>query len=148
MTLLEEAFQKENYRPISFSLNAVGHPTISLKVRNETATFLLDTGAASNILDEDFAKKIGLTLIPTGQKGGGAGGLIHDIYSVGNLEIYYEDLKFIFDQFFSMNFLSIKEAFKAKGVKDEFQGILGFGFFKQNNCFIDYTKNRIYVKTQ
>jgi hypothetical protein len=146
MTILEDAFKKENYIEIPFSFNGAGHPTIPFTMDNKTVTFLLDTGAASNILDLDFAKKMGLPLITTGQKGGGAGGLIHDIYSTGTVTFFYGNIKFSFDQFYAMNFDTIKEALKAKGVQDAFQGILGFGFFMHNNCFIDYAKNRIYIK--
>ena len=146
MTPLEEIFKKEGYTEIPFSFNGVGHPTINLKMNDFNVCFLLDTGAASNLIDIEFAKRIGLVLTATGQKGGGAGGLIHDIYSIGSTNLIYDNLIFSFDQFYAMNFDTIKQALKAKGVTDDFNGILGFGFFKKTNSFIDYTGNRIYVK--
>jgi hypothetical protein len=146
MTILEEAFEKEKYLEIPFSLNGAGHPTIPFTIGKKTVTFLLDTGAAQNILDLEFAQKLGFPLITTGQKGGGAGGLIHDIYSIGTVTFFYGDIKFSFDHFLAMSFDTIKLAMKTKGVQEDFQGILGFGFFKQNSCFIDYSKNRIFVK--
>jgi len=148
MTGLEKAFQKENYKEIAFSFNGVGHPTITFKIKTHNVSFLLDTGATSNILDMELAKKAGLQLVATGEKGGGAGGLIHDIYSVGSIELQFRELKFSFDQFFAMDFDTIKQAFKTKGVQGDFHGILGFEFFKKTSCFIDYAGNRIYVKTE
>lgn len=146
MKRIETAFKKEKYSVIPFSFNAVGHPTLSLQLKNESAIFLLDTGASNNLLDVSFANKLALPLVSTGQKGGGTGGLIHDIYSVGSIDLFYFDLQFSFDQFYAMDFDTIKQALKAKGVQEDFQGILGFDFFKKNSCFIDYANNRIFVK--
>ena len=146
MTIIEKAFKKENYVEISFSFNSVGHPVIPFTINNTTAIFLLDTGAAGNVLDIEFAQRLGMPLISTGEKGGGAGGLIHDIHSTGAVTFFYENIKFSFDEFYAMNFESIKFALTAKGVQEDFQGIFGFEFFKQNSCFIDYSKNRIFVK--
>jgi hypothetical protein len=145
---LEKAFAKENYLPIDFSLNEAGHPTIPLNLNNQRATFLLDTGATINVLDVDFARKLSLPLTLTGETGGGAGGLIEEIYKLGSLELSHEDLTFSFDEFLAMSFDSIRQALQLKGVKDDFQGILGFDFFKKNKCFIDYAENRIFVKVK
>jgi len=145
MTILEEAFVKENYFEISFSLNGAGHPTIPFTIDDETVIFLIDTGAASNILDLEFCKKKGIPLTPTGQKGGGAGGLNLDTYSTGAITYFYETIKFS-HEFYAMEFDSIREALKAHGIQDEIQGFLGFDFLKPNSSFIDYSKNRIFVK--
>ncbi len=72
MTILEKAFKKENYVEISFSFNSVGHPIIPFTINDTTAIFLLDTGAACNVLDIEFAQRLGMPLISTGEKGGGA----------------------------------------------------------------------------
>ena len=147
MSLIDEAFRQESYQAIPFTLNGAGHPTIELQIKDETAVFLLDTGAASSLLDVEYAKKLSLPItILVGETGGGAGGMIHEIYSIGELDLFYGEIKFPFDQFLAMDFKTIKQALTAKGVEEEFQGILGFGFFKNNNCFIDYSKNRIFVK--
>lgn len=147
MTQLEQAFQKENYFPINFTLNGVGHPCIEFTLNNQPVIFLLDTGAASNLLDSGFATRLGIPLIPTGQKGGGAGGLVSDIYSIGNLQLQYRELAFNISPFFAMDWTTILATLKAKGVAEKFDGILGFGFFKQFQCFIDYASNRLYVKS-
>lgn len=75
MTAIEEAFAKEGYANLPFSVNGVGHPMIKATLANNVeANFLLDTGAAINLLDHEFAKGFDLKLTPTGEKGGGAGG--------------------------------------------------------------------------
>jgi hypothetical protein len=143
---LDEAFKNEGYLPIPFLFNGAGHPTVVLKYKETDVTFLLDTGAGENLLDTQFAKDIGLDLVPTGSKGGGAGGLIHDTYTVGGIALKYNDLLFSFEQFYAMDFDTIWEALETQGVKADFQGILGFPFFEMTKSYIDYMNKRIYAK--
>ncbi|MFM9907732.1 MAG: hypothetical protein ACKVOW_00215 [Chitinophagaceae bacterium] len=96
MKIFDDTFQTEKYKSIPFSFNKVRHPILSLTIKNESALFLLDKGAASDLLDVEFARKLSFPLTPTGQKGGGAGGPIHDVYLRGPLELFYNDIKFSF----------------------------------------------------
>jgi hypothetical protein len=143
---IEEAFIKEGYVSIPFSFNAAGHPVIKATLAdNVPANFLLDTGASINLIDYEFAKNLNLSLTPTGEKGGGAGGLIYDIFSIGELSLEISGQHFQFDSFFSMDFSSIIQALTANRIPGEIQGILGFGFFKMTKCFIDYSAERIFI---
>src|SRR4030095_6853431 len=144
---LEEAFKNEGYIPIPFLFNGAGHPTVVFKYKEIDVTFLLDTGAGENLLDAQFAKDIGLDLVATGTKGGGAGGLIHDTYSIGEIAFRYNDLVFSFEQFYAMDFETIRQALETQGVKADLQGILGYSFFEMTKSYIDYVNRRIYVKT-
>jgi hypothetical protein len=144
---IEEAFAREGYVTIPFTFNGAGHPLIKATLAdNVDANFLLDTGAAINLLDYDFAKGHNLRLTATGEKGAGAGGLAYDIFSLGKFSIKISGQNFKFDSFFSMDFSSIKEALTSRGVAEEIQGILGFGFFKMTKCFIDYSADRIFIR--
>jgi hypothetical protein len=143
---IEEAFTNEGYVSIPFSFNAAGHPLIKATLANNVeANFLLDTGASINLLDYEFAKELNLSLTLTEGKGGGAGGLISEIYSLDNILLEIGGQHFKFDSFFSMDFSSMKEALIVTGVTEEIQGILGFGFFQMTKCFIDYAGSRIFV---
>src|SRR5688572_32466407 len=143
---IEEAFTREGYVSIPFLFNGVGHPLIKATLANNVqANFLLDTGAAVNLLDYQFAKELKLNLAPTGEKGGGAGGLTYDIFSLEKISLEVSGQHFRFDSFFSMDFSSIKEGLTSRGVTEEIQGILGFGFFKMTKCFIDYSADRIFI---
>ena len=143
---IEEAFAGEGYVSIPFSFNGVGHPLIKATLANNVeANFLLDTGASINLLDYEFAKEFNLNLTPTGEKGSGAGGLDYDIYSLENFSLEIGGQHFRFDDFFSMDFSSIKEALTSREVNEEIQGILGVGFFKMTKCFIDYSAGRIFI---
>lgn len=143
---IEEAFKKEGYISIPFSFNGVGHPIIKATLSNNVqANFILDTGASINLLDYEMAKELETNLIPTGEKGAGAGGLAYDIYGIDMFSLEISGQHFIFDNFFSMDFFSIKESYSSRGVPEEIHGILGFGFFKMTNCFIDCSDERIFI---
>jgi hypothetical protein len=145
---IEEAFKNDGYIPIPFLFNGAGHPTVVFKYKESDVTFLLDTGAGENLLDTQFAKDIGLDLVATGTKGGGAGGLIHDTYSIGEIAFRYNDLVFSFEQFYAMDFDTIWQALETQGTEANLQGILGFSFFEMTKSYIDYVNRRIYVKTK
>lgn len=143
---IEEAFTKEGYVSIPLSFNGAGHPLIKATLANNVqANFLLDTGASINLLDYEFAKALKLNLAPTGEKGGGAGGVMYDVFSIGKISLEICGQHFGFDSFFSMDFSSIKEALTSREVPEEIHGILGFGFFQMTKCFIDYSANRIFI---
>jgi len=143
---IEEAFIKDGYTPVPFYFNGAGHPTVVLKYNEQDVTFLLDTGASSNLLDTQFAKDLGLDLLETGTKGGGAGGLTLDVYTLGVITFQYNDLSFSFDEFLAMDFETIRQSLESHGVAPDFQGILGFSFFEMTKSYIDYVNRRIYVK--
>lgn len=142
---IEEAFAREGYVSIPFSFNVAGHPLIKATLANVQVNFLLDTGASINLIDYVLAKELNLNLVPTGEKGSGAGGLTCDIFSIGNISLEVSGQHFKFDSFFSMDFSSIKQALTSNEIAEEIQGILGAGFFKMTKCFIDYSADRIFI---
>lgn len=146
MKTIEEAFLAEGYVSIPFSFNGAGHPLITATLAdNVQANILLDTGASANLLDYDFAKELGVNLIPTGEKGGGAGGLTLDLFSIEEVSLEIGGKHFQFDNFLAMDFTSIKHSLISSGLTADFQGILGFGFFKMTKSFIDYSADRIFI---
>ncbi len=146
MNALEKAFISEGYVSVPFSFNGAGHPMVKATLGNDVgANFLLDTGASANLLDYEFAKELNLNLTPTDEKGGGAGGMTIDLFTIDEISIEIGGQHFKFDSFGAMDFSSIKESLASHGVFDEIQGILGVGFFKKTKCFIDYSDNRIFV---
>lgn len=143
---IEEAFLKEGYVSIPFTLNGAGHPIIKATIADKVqANILLDTGASANLFDYEFAKELGLHLTPTGEKGGGAGGLTLDIFTIDEVSLEINGQHFTFDNFLSMDFETIKQSLISSGLSADFQGILGFGFFKMTKCFIDYSSDRIFI---
>lgn len=146
MKRIDEAFLSEGYVSIPFNFNGAGHPIITATLADNIQTnILLDTGASANLLDYDFAKELGINLIPTGEKGGGAGGLTLDVFSIEEVLLEIGGRNFRFDNFLSMDFTSIKDSLISSGLTADFQGILGFGFFKTTKSFIDYSADRIFI---
>ena len=146
MKTIEEAFIKEGYVSIPFSYNGAGHPIIKVTLANNVqANILIDTGASANLLDYDFARELELNLTPTGEKGGGAGGLTYDLFTIDKFSMEINGHHFKFDSFLAMDFSSIRNSLSINGITEDFKGILGFGFFKMTKCFIDYSADRIFI---
>jgi hypothetical protein len=149
MKAIEDAFIKSGYVNIPFTFKGSGHPLVRVTMANNVETnILVDTGASANILDYDFAKELGLNLIPTGEKGGGAGGATIDVFIIEVVTMEIGDQKFKFNDFLAMDFTTIRESLKAHGLSADFQGYLGFGFFKMTKSFIDYSHDRIFILNQ
>jgi len=146
MNKIEEAFSDEGYVSIPFTFNGAGHPMIGATFAGSIkANILLDTGASINLLDDEFASGLGLTLTPTGEKASGAGGVSSDIFSLGEVSFEVSGHQLIIDNFYSMDMSSMNEALTSEGISGELNGLLGVGFFKMTKCFIDYSDNRIFV---
>lgn len=149
MEAIDEAFIKSGSVSIPFTFNGAGHPLIRVMLANQVETnILIDTGASANLLDYDFAKELGLNLIPTGEKGGGAGGATLDVFVVEEVSMEIGGRHFKFNDFLAMDFTTIRESLTAHGLSADFQGYLGFGFFKMTKCFIDYSEDRIFILNQ
>ena len=143
---IEAAFLQQGYTFANFTLNGAGHPILAVELEGQVQTnILLDTGASANLLDYHFAQQLGLNLRPTGTKGAGAGGVINEVYSIDAVSLNIQGELFVFDNFLAMDFASIKQSLIANGLAANFDGILGFGFFKTTACFIDYAADRIFM---
>lgn len=143
---IESAFIGEGYVNIPFLFNGAGHPMIKVTIADNVQTnILLDTGASANLLDYDLARSLELKLTPLEEKGGGAGGHALDLFTIDEVLLEISGQHFKFDNFLSMDFTSMKAALISNGVEADFQGILGFGFFKMTKCFIDYSDDRIFI---
>ena len=133
---IEEAFISEGYASIPFSFNAAGHPLIKAKLFNNVeANFLLDTGASINLLDYEFAKELGLTQTPTGEKGGGAGGLNYDIFNVGKISLEASEQHFRFDSLFFNGLLFNKRSFNIKRSHRRDPGHFRLWLFQNDKMF-------------
>ena len=64
------------YRQVTLTRNGVGHFQASGTVAGHSISILIDTGAASTLLDVTVARKLGLSLAKLDMRGGGAGSCI------------------------------------------------------------------------
>ena len=80
---IEAAIIRDRDVSIPFSFNGAGLPVINAMLSGDIEeNIVLDTGASSNLLDYELAKRLELNLAPTGEKGDGAGGLTYDMFII------------------------------------------------------------------
>src|SRR4051794_6181342 len=70
------------YRRVPLRMNGVGHFQASGSVAGHPIDVLIDTGAASTLLDVAVARRLGIGLAKLDLRGGGAGGADLEIFLV------------------------------------------------------------------
>ncbi|MDX1939853.1 MAG: pepsin/retropepsin-like aspartic protease family protein [Saprospiraceae bacterium] len=117
-------------------------PVVAVEIGGQTLHFALDTGAGANLIDEKY-----LNILPKESYRKGMGeelrGVDKNVRPVTATTIYnmqlgatdFNDMKFLFTD------LSHLES--TAGLKID--GILGFSFFQQIKCSINYPKQQLYI---
>ena len=143
---MHEYLQQQGYTAIPLFRNEVGHFRINVILQGFPTHFILDTGAASSVLDMAFAEKNEFIVEKTDLQGGGVGTSALDIYRVhldsfivGNLEIgewelYIADLQ------------HVKKSMMMKGIRQLADGVLGADILLLYQAVIDYGSQQLYLK--
>jgi hypothetical protein len=143
---LKKFLIKKGYTPFPFVLNELGHPKIEAAINKIPGTFLVDTGAAGNVIDAAFAGKIGLSFTDTGIKGGGVGGIHLDVFQAQGAELSILNIVFKGVDWFVMDLSEVKKGLQQKGDDGKVEGIIGFSVFKKYKAVIDYKTNLLFLK--
>jgi hypothetical protein len=122
------AFELAGSRPI---------PVVQAKINGKGPfSFILDTGAAGTVLDEDFAKTLGIALgaeQPIGDPSGAPGIVAHEV-EIESIEV--GDAKF-------RGISGVAMDRKRFDPGQELKGIIGLPVFAENLLTLDYPKKEI-----
>lgn len=112
---------------------------VNIKVNGKPGVLLVDTGASKSLLDINKAEEYGFeTLFLSKNQYVGIGG-VTDIYVIYNYKIEGPWVTFL-----GADLSEIQEFFNKDDVK--IIGILGVDFLENNNCTLDFSKNKLYIK--
>ena len=78
---------KENYQQVPLSRSSLGHFHTPGSLNGHPVVVLIDTGAASTVVDLGSAHDLGLTANKLAVTGGGAGGASLEIYDLPNAKL-------------------------------------------------------------
>lgn len=116
-------------------------PIIKVKIGKKKLYFGLDTGAEVNLIDLSIKDKIDETLLSPLQieEIQGVDKVVHEVFathvsSTTVKDLDFDDMKYLFTD---MSHLRDNSTFQL-------DGLLGFPFFSQRKCSINYKKKRIY----
>ena len=114
---------------------------IKVKLNNRDANFLIDTGAASSLLDINQAIDYKFKINRTGHKFAGAGGL-SDQYRVTNYVFHHNtDQLMVYPLGADLKF--VVESFDEDGIT--VTGVIGSDFLKQHDAIIDYKNLQLII---
>lgn len=139
---------KKGYTAIPMRQSALGLLLLDVKVNNVPASFILDTGAGSTVVDIAYADKLNLVLQKDNAEftGAGAGGGGLEVVPAEGNKIEFGD-HIIHDLTFSVMslFEHVNETMLQLEVKEEFAGVIGVDILKPGKAIIDYSSMTFYL---
>ena len=144
---LNDFLIKRGYLATTFTQNGAGLLLINVTVNDIPGLFILDTGAATTVIDACQAERLNLVLQAENKSnsGGGAGGSgLEVIPSTGNT-IKIGDQTFPDFTLAIMSLEHAREALTQIGAAEEFVGILGVDVLKPAKAIIDYNTMTLYL---
>lgn len=114
---------------------------IHVKLNNRDANFLIDTGAASSLLDINQANDYNFKINKTQLRFAGAGGLSYQ-YKVTNY-IFHHDTDKLFVYPLGADLKFVVESFDDDGIS--IAGVLGSDFLERHDAIIDYRHETLII---
>lgn len=114
---------------------------IRLKLNNKDANFLLDTGAASSLLDINQANDYNFKINKTDLRFAGTGGLSYQ-YRITNYVFHHEsDKLFVYPLGADLKF--VIESFENEDMS--VAGVIGSDFLRSHDAIIDYKNEKLII---
>lgn len=138
---------REGFVAVPLQTSGVGHFHFQASLNGVPIEVLLDTGAASTVIDKAVADEMKLNLTPLGARGGGAGAGALAIWSVADASLEVGAVHLQGTQILAMDFLNIRAALAAKGVSAP-KMILGADVLRSRAAVIDYGNNTLFLQAE
>ena len=112
---------------------------VEIKVNGKEGKLLVDTGASKSLLDIGKAEEYGFKYLLLSEKQYVGIGGVTDIYVIYDYKIEGPWVTFL-----GADLIEIQEFFDDDRIN--IIGILGVDFLENNNCILDLSKNKLYLK--
>src|SRR5262245_19225604 len=122
-----------------------GHWLQVAELADQTLDVLLDTGAASTVVDLGFCRERMIPIKDTGQFGGGAGGVHLAIFAVEGVQFCLGEIPLKSDGVYALDLSHANEALVGKGA-EPVHAILGVDILTYHQAVIDYASGSLYLK--
>jgi hypothetical protein len=106
---------------------------------------LVDTGAASTVVDLSYCRSQGIPVRDTGRVGGGAGGITLSIHTLGDARLALEGLTVRSDGIFAIDLTHVNQGLAMKGA-DLVHAVLGADILRYHQAVIDYATLALFLK--
>lgn len=133
------------YHQIPLTGNGVGLFQTGGSIDNQPISVLIDTGAASTVIDRSLAERFGWALTPLPQRGGGAGGASLPLYLVEGRSLKLGGLTAQAAALIAMDLTHVNQSLAMKGATP-IEAILGIDVFNAHAAVIDYGSRSLFLK--
>jgi len=140
---LKDFLLQKNYVQIPLDKNSIGHFTVKVKVNNDSALFILDTGASGTCIDFESAKKFGITLKDISGGAYGYGGDSEKI-QIGDATITMNNFRKTM-AITAIDLTSVNNAYSTEN-SGHIDGVIGADILNGNSAIIDYETSNLYLK--
>jgi hypothetical protein len=143
-TALAELLSQHGFHRHTLVRNQVGHLQLVGLLHNTPVDILLDTGAASTVVDLSYCRAKGIPTRDTGKLGGGAGGISLGIHALDGATLSLNGHPLRSDGIYAVDFTHVNEGLVAKGAS-RVQGVLGADVLTYHQAVIDYATMSLFL---
>src|SRR4026208_281667 len=123
-TALADLLSQHGFHRHPLVRNQVGHLQLVGLLHNAPVDILLDTGAASTVVDLSYCRAKGIPTRDTGKLGGGAGGITLAIHALDGATLSLDGHPLRSDGIYAVDLTHVNEGLVTKG-GSRVQGVLG-----------------------
>jgi hypothetical protein len=143
---LDEFLEGQDYQSIKLRATDFGHLEIPATINGIEVLLLIDTGAASTVIDIAFAQEHGIELIDTAIRGGGVGTSDLVIHEVKEALVRLNGFEFPPLTIFAADLSHVKQSLADKGETRLPSGVVGADILRNYDALIDYPNLALYLK--
>jgi hypothetical protein len=142
---LDTYLSQENYQRVPLSRSSLGHFHTSGSLNGHPVVVLIDTGAASTVVDLGSAHDLGLTANKLAMTGGGAGGASLEIYDLPSARLMLGEVQPRPRALLAMDLAHVNQALALRG-EGRVDVVLGADVLEIQQAVIDYGSSSLFLK--
>lgn len=144
---LQEFLKNAFYTELPLRATAFGHLEVSATLNQIPLLLLIDTGAASTVLDISFVNENGFHLIDTAIKGGGVGTTDLTIHQLHVVELNLAGFVMHDITIYAADLQHVKQSLMERGETAIPSGVIGADILSSHKAIIDYENLKLYLRT-
>jgi Aspartyl protease len=143
-TALAELLSQHGFHRHPLVRNQIGRLQLVGVLYNAAVDILLDTGAASTVIDLSYCRAKGIPTRDTGKLGGGAGGITLAIHALDGVTLSLDGRPLRSDGIYAVDLTHVNEGLITKGAP-RVQGVLGADVLTYHQAVIDYATMSLFL---
>jgi hypothetical protein len=142
---LPEFLAQAGYRRIPMHRSGIGHFHVPGSLLGRAVSVLVDTGAGCTLVSLALARELNLSLSLSPEQGGGAGGVVMDVYVVDNARLELAEVSIRPRSLLAMDLSHANEALALQGA-GPVEAIMGIDVFDGHAAVIDYGSQSLFLR--